>query len=84
MCADTLLLSAYTAQKSRLAHSRDPGKRGKTSKTGLRPAISPLCGPLVFTVRLHPSISSRNRGPQHAAAPPIIHHPARICLDTAA
>ncbi len=31
-CADTLQLSAYTAQKSRLAHRRTRSKRGKNQK----------------------------------------------------
>ena len=52
--ADTLQLSAYTAQKSRLAHRRTRSKRGKT---GNRSAASAL----------RRNQGHRSTGPSHAA-----------------
>ena len=50
MFADTLLLSAYTAQESRLAQRWHPSKRGKTGNDRRPPFTREQQGPLVLAV----------------------------------
>jgi hypothetical protein len=73
--ADTLQLSAYTAQKSRLAQPRRPGKHGRTSRSQ-RPAKRVRCAALPVRPGLPPP-----GVPSLAAGLAIILPSPPICLD---
>jgi hypothetical protein len=83
MCADTLLLSAYTAQKSRLAQHRDPSKRGKTGNAALNATPKPASLRSICTVSTRPFAAALAPTQKLGPTPAIIHHIARICLDMA-
>ena len=55
-CADTLQLSAYTAQKSRLAHRRTRSKRGKNQNSTQKPAAQASCDSPPFSMPEIPSL----------------------------